>query len=69
MKVGDPIFELRDDMLFLGQITNVVNDQTCDGRIKIIIPKEAFVTAYNAWIKKDKKSVTRRIIDYIRSHF
>lgn len=69
MNVGDPIFELRDDNLLLGVVTNVVDENTCDGKIKIIIPKDAFVAAYNEWIKKGKKSVTRRIVQFIKSHF
>lgn len=69
MKVGDPIFELRDDNLLLGVVTNVVSDDVCDGKIKIIIPKDAFVAAYDKWIRGDKKSVTRRIVEFIKSHF
>lgn len=69
MNVGDPIYELRDNELLLGVVTNVVDENTCDGKIKIIIPKDAFIAAHNQWIKKGKKSVTRKIIDYIRKHF
>ena len=67
--VGDPIYELRDNELLLGVVTNVIDEHTCDGKIKIIIPKDAFVEAYEEWIKKGKKSVARKIIDHIRKHF
>jgi len=65
MNIGDPIYEVTDNELILGQIIKVNGENDCTGHVTAIIPKEAFVAAYNKWIKGNKKSVTK----FFRRHF
>lgn len=51
MNIGDPIYEIKGNKLLIGKITNVINETACDAKIDVIIPKDAFVDAYNEWIK------------------
>lgn len=69
MKVGDPIFEVTDNEMILGLVISTNNDGSYNARATAVIPKEAFIAAYDKWIKGDKKSVKSRISEFIRSHF
>ena len=69
MNVGDPIFEVTDNEMILGLVISTNNDGSYNARATAVIPKDAFVAAYDKWIRGDKKSVTRRIVEFIKSHF
>lgn len=64
-EIGSAIYELQEDKLLIGRVTNVVEVQgelECVGRADVVIPKDAFVAAYNKWVKR---SIKERIIGFL----
>lgn len=64
-EIGSPIYELQEDKLLIGRVTNVVEVQgelECVGHADVVIPKEAFVAAYKKWVKR---SIKERISGFL----
>ena len=68
-EIGSAIYELQEDKLLIGRVTNVVEIQgelECIGRADVVIPKDAFVAAYNKWVKRSIKERIREFLSRMK---
>lgn len=55
MEIGEAVYEITDDALILGRVTELRKDGDAVAHAEAIIPKEAFIEAYNKWILEVNK--------------